>query len=61
MVRLSSGSVIRPVQRVIKRFQNGPEDSLVVYAVSLGLDVQPHSQPPGDAKRRKGLFRRRGE
>lgn len=60
-VRLGSGSVIWPVQRVIKRFQNGPEDSLVVYAISLGLDLPPHAQPPARAKRRMSLFRRRGE
>ncbi|QES38647.1 hypothetical protein DEJ48_39330 [Streptomyces venezuelae] len=60
-VRLSGGSVIWPVQRVVKRFQNGPEDSLVVYGVSLGLDLRPHAAPPGDAKPRMGLFRRRGD
>ncbi|PWI12755.1 hypothetical protein DI272_00195 [Streptomyces sp. Act143] len=38
-LRLASGSVIWPVQRVVKRFQNGPEDSLTAYAVLLGLDV----------------------
>ncbi|WP_409055545.1 hypothetical protein [Streptomyces sp. SYP-A7185] len=34
-LRLASGSVSWPVQRV----QNGPEDSLTAYAVFLGLDV----------------------
>ncbi|MEU3664704.1 hypothetical protein AB0E77_33995 [Streptomyces sp. NPDC032940] len=38
-LRLVSGSVIWPVQRVVKRFQNGPEDSLTAYGVFLGLDV----------------------
>lgn len=67
MLRLSDGSVIWPVQRVIKRFRNGPEDSLVAYALFLGLDVQtcngqagPSSPPPAGSKRR-GLFRRRFE
>ncbi|CAL9484175.1 hypothetical protein [Streptomyces sp. enrichment culture] len=36
-LRLPGGAVVRPVQRVIKRFRNGPEDSLVGYAVGLGL------------------------
>ncbi|WP_408053107.1 hypothetical protein [Streptomyces sp. HO565] len=38
-LRLASGSVIWPVQRVVKRFQNGPEDSLTAYGIFLGLDV----------------------
>jgi hypothetical protein len=28
-----------PVQRVMKRFKNGPEDGIAVYGLSLGLDV----------------------
>lgn len=38
-LRLAGGSVIWPVQRVVKRFQNGPADSLTAYAVFLGLDT----------------------
>ena len=34
---LDDGSVIWPVQRVMKRFKNGREDSLVVYASALGV------------------------
>ena len=34
---LDDGSVIWPVQRVMKRFKNGREDSLVAYAAALGV------------------------
>ncbi|WP_406723669.1 hypothetical protein WJ438_01865 [Streptomyces sp. GD-15H] len=36
-LRLPDGSIVWPVQRVIKRFRNGPEDSIVGYATGLGL------------------------
>ncbi|MFD8306727.1 hypothetical protein ACFV29_30935 [Streptomyces sp. NPDC059690] len=65
-LRLSDQSVIWPVQRVIKRFHNGPEGSIVAYALFLGLDLQtcnpppgPNSPAPAGPKRRRGLFRRR--
>ncbi|MYY83970.1 hypothetical protein GT044_22350 [Streptomyces sp. SID335] len=57
-LRLADGSVIWPVQRVIKRFRNGPEDSVVAYAVFLGLDVPTHVDPCAEPKRRRGLLRR---
>ncbi|WP_409235691.1 hypothetical protein [Streptomyces sp. PA5.6] len=59
-LRLPDGSVIWPVQRVAKRFQNGPEDSVVAYAVFLGLDVPTHAEPhAGTTKRGWGFLRRR--
>lgn len=36
---LNTGSVIWPVQRVIKRFRNGAEDSIAVYAALLARPV----------------------
>ncbi|MFG2513098.1 hypothetical protein [Streptomyces sp. NPDC048584] len=36
-LRLPDGSVVWPVQRIRKRFRHGCEDSLVGYAMSLGL------------------------
>ncbi|MEU3792497.1 hypothetical protein AB0F07_22280 [Streptomyces fructofermentans] len=56
-LRLPDGSVVWPVQRVMKRFRNGPEDSIVGYAAALGLNMSP--QPAATAKRRVRLFRRR--
>ncbi|WP_189710325.1 hypothetical protein [Streptomyces phaeofaciens] len=49
VLRLPDGAVVRPVQRVIKRFRNGSEDSITGYAVGLGL------HPPA---RRRAWFRR---
>lgn len=37
---LPDGSRIWPIQRAMKRFKNGNEDSIVAYAVSLGLKFQ---------------------
>ena len=34
-LQLPDGSVIWPVQRVMKRYRFGPEDSLVAYAASI--------------------------
>jgi hypothetical protein len=36
-LHLPDGSIIWPVQRVIKRFHNGPEDSIAFYGTALGL------------------------
>lgn len=38
---LPDGSVVWPVQRVIKRYRNGDEDSIGVYGAGLGLPVGP--------------------
>lgn len=35
-VRLPDGSVVWPVQRAMKRFENGSEDSLYAYGAVLG-------------------------
>lgn len=42
-LRLPDDSVIWPVQRVIKRFRHGHEDSIVGYAMGLGM--QPSAPP----------------
>ena len=34
-MKLSDGWTIWPIQRVIKRFENGPEDSVYVYGYKL--------------------------
>jgi hypothetical protein len=56
---LPDGTTIWPVQRVMKRYQNGPEDSIAIYATALGLNVgqapqplQPQSPPHPPKKRR---------
>ncbi|MFX1257144.1 MAG: hypothetical protein ACFFAN_04765 [Promethearchaeota archaeon] len=38
-LKLPDSSIIWPVQRVMKRFKNGPEDSIVAYGSSLGLRI----------------------
>ncbi|MFE5138350.1 hypothetical protein ACFRDV_11810 [Streptomyces fagopyri] len=40
-LHLPDGSIIWPVQRVVKRFRNGPEDSIAFYGVVLGLTDTP--------------------
>ena len=52
-LRLADTAVVWPVQRVMKRYQNGSEDSVVVYAAALGVVVGPR---PRSRRRR---FRRR--
>ncbi|MFJ9033221.1 hypothetical protein ACIRQP_32845 [Streptomyces sp. NPDC102274] len=54
--RLPDGSFIWPVQRVIKRFQNGLEDCIVSYAIGLGLHLPAHI--PAAPARRRSWFRR---
>ncbi|MFG3029109.1 hypothetical protein ACGFZJ_11340 [Streptomyces sp. NPDC048253] len=51
-LHLPDGSIIWPVQRVIKRFRNGPEDSIALYGAALGLT--------GTSTNRRRWFRRRG-
>ncbi|WP_157441900.1 hypothetical protein [Actinoplanes awajinensis] len=43
---LPNGAVVWPVQRVMKRFSNGSEDSTVVYGMALGLEVGPAPKRP---------------
>ncbi|WP_225102708.1 hypothetical protein [Streptomyces sp. CoH27] len=38
-LHLPDGAVVWPVQRLMKRFRNGPEDSIVGYGAALGLDM----------------------
>ncbi|MFE4550908.1 hypothetical protein [Streptomyces sp. NPDC056785] len=40
-LHLQDGSIIWPVQRVVKRFRNGPEDSIAFYGTALGLTDTP--------------------
>jgi hypothetical protein len=45
-LRLRDGSQIWPVQRAMKRFQLGSEESIAPYASVLGLAVGPKPRPP---------------
>jgi hypothetical protein len=38
-LQLADGSIVWPVQRVMKRPANGAEDALAPYAAALGVDV----------------------
>ncbi len=40
-LRLATGGKCWPVQRVMKRFKNGPEDSIVAYGIGMGLQIGP--------------------
>jgi hypothetical protein len=51
---LADGTKIWPVQRVMKRYKYGREDSVAAYGAALGLDV---GQPPQPPKKRR-LFGR---
>jgi len=51
-LHLPSGARCWPVERVIKRFKNGPEDSIAVWGMGMGLQVGPRPEPT------KGFFRR---
>ena len=46
-LKLADGSLIWPVQRVMKRFKNGPDESIVGYGTGLGLVLGPR---PGAKK-----------
>lgn len=35
-VQLNDGSMVWPVQRVMKRYQNGPKDGIYLYGAALG-------------------------
>lgn len=43
-LHLSDGTVCWPVQRVMKRFKQGPEDSIFGYGLGLGLDIGPQPE-----------------
>ena len=51
-LQLSDGATCWPVQRAMKRFKNGAEDGIAIWAIALGLDV---GAPPAS---RKGFFAR---
>lgn len=51
---LADGTRIWPVQRVLKRLKNGPQDGIAAYGAALGLDV---GQRPPPAKKKR-LFGR---
>jgi hypothetical protein len=55
-VRLSDGSLIWPVQRAMKRLQNGAEDAVAPYASVLGVSVgrAPASRPRASRWLRRG-------
>jgi hypothetical protein len=44
-VDLANGARIWPVQRVMKRFRNGPEDNVAHHAVALGVDIGRRPAP----------------
>jgi hypothetical protein len=43
-----------PIQRVMKRLKNGPEDGIAVWGAAFGLEVGSAPEP----KARRGFFRR---
>lgn len=45
-LRLVSGVQCWPVQRVMKRFKNGMEDSIVAYGLGLGLSIGSRPKRP---------------
>jgi hypothetical protein len=53
---LADGGTVWPVQRVLKRFSNGPEDGVAAYGVALGLDVGPAPATP-DPRSKRRFFR----
>jgi hypothetical protein len=44
-LKLPDGSLIWPVQRVMKRLKNGPEESIAVYGSALGLQIGEKAAP----------------
>jgi hypothetical protein len=38
-LKLTSGAQCWPIQRVMKRFKNGSEDSIAAYGIGMGLQV----------------------
>lgn len=43
-LKLASGALCWPIQRVIKRFKNGPEDGIAAYGAGMGLQVGPRPE-----------------
>jgi hypothetical protein len=44
-LKLPDGSLIWPVQRMMKRLKNGPEDGIAAYGLMCGLPVGPKPEP----------------
>lgn len=51
-LHVADGSIGWPVQRVMKRFKNGEEESIGVYGAGFGLDVGPRPERPPQKKPR---------
>lgn len=45
-LHLPGGTIVWPVQRAMKRLQNGPEDGIAAYGSALGLTVGPEPAAP---------------
>jgi hypothetical protein len=45
-IQLKSGTVFWPIQRVMKRLKNGPEDSLYAYGEVLAIEAQQYPPKP---------------
>jgi hypothetical protein len=43
-LHLPDGTVCWPIQRVMKRFKQGPEDSISAYGLCLGLNIGPRPE-----------------
>jgi hypothetical protein len=56
-VVLADGTMLWPVQRVMKRYKNGPEDGIAAYGAALGLNVGQRPEPP----KKRRLFGRGGD
>jgi hypothetical protein len=52
ILRLADGSIVWPVQRIMKRFRDGPSESVVAYSAGLGLAA---GDPPTRRARRSFL------
>lgn len=50
---LANSTTVWPVERVMKRFTNGRQDSIAAYGAGLGLDVPVFSEPS-----KRGFWRR---
>jgi hypothetical protein len=54
---VKGGARIWPVQRAMKRYKNGSEDSMVAYGVGLGLELGDRPTPPGALARMTAVAR----
>jgi hypothetical protein len=54
-VVLPGDGICWPVQRVMKRLRNGPEDGIAAYG--LGLDIPVGPKPPSPARKRWWRFK----